>query len=60
MHAPVSTFERAGKQYVLAFAGGNALLGSARGDRLWLFGLDGMLPPAQPGTPARRPTEERP
>jgi len=57
MHAAASTFERAGKQYVLAYAGGNALIGSARGDRLWLFGLDGTLPPGQPGMPARRPAD---
>ena len=57
MHAGASTFERAGKQYVLAYSAGNALIGSARGDRLWLFGLDGKLPPAAPGTPARRPPD---
>ena len=54
MHAPVSTFEHKGKQYVLAFSAGSALLGSARGDSVWLFGLDGTLPPAQPGTPVSR------
>ena len=40
MHAPVSTFEHKGKQYVLAFSAGNALIGSARGDSVWLFGLE--------------------
>ena len=50
MHAPVSTFEHKGKQYVLAFSAGSALIGSARGDSVWLFGLDGTLPPAEPGT----------
>jgi alcohol dehydrogenase (cytochrome c) len=54
MHAPVSTFEHKGKQYVIAFSAGNALIGSARGDSVWLFGLNGTLPPAQPGTPAPR------
>src|SRR5499427_235803 len=54
MHAPVSTFERNGKQYVLAFSAGAALLGSARGDSVWLFSLDGTLPPAPPGTPVSR------
>ncbi len=54
MHAPVSTFEHKGKQYVLAFSAGSALLGSARGDSVWLFGLDGTLPPVQPGTPVSR------
>ena len=47
MHAPASTFEHKGKQYVLAFSAGSALLGSARGDSVWLFGLDGTLPPAR-------------
>ena len=49
MHAPVSTFEHKGKQFVLAFSAGSALIGSARGDSVWLFGLDGTLPPVQPG-----------
>ena len=59
MHAGVSTFERAGKQYVLAYSAGNALIGSARGDSVWLFGLDGTLPPAEPGAPARRPLDPK-
>ena len=54
MHAPVSTFERNGKQYLLAFSAGAALLGSARGDSVWLFSLDGTLPPVQPGPPVSR------
>ena len=54
MHAPVSTFERNGKQYVLAFSAGSALLGSPRGDSVWLFALDGTLPPATAGTPVSR------
>src|SRR5262249_7770632 len=51
---PASTFEHSGKQYVLAFSAGNALIGSARGDSVWLFGLDGKLPPAEPGRPVSR------
>jgi alcohol dehydrogenase (cytochrome c) len=54
MHAPASTFEHRGKQYVLAFSAGSALLGSARGDSVWLFGVDGTLPPVQPGAPVSR------
>jgi mono/diheme cytochrome c family protein len=50
----VSTFEHKGQQYVLAFSGGAALLGSARGDSVWLFGLEGKMGPAQPGTPVSR------
>ena len=54
MHAPVTTFERNGKQYLLAYSAGSALLGTARGDSLWLFALDGTMPPVQPGTPISR------
>jgi alcohol dehydrogenase (cytochrome c) len=54
MHAGVSTFEHKGKQYVLAFSGGSALLGTARGDSLWLFALDGTLGPVPAGTPVSR------
>jgi alcohol dehydrogenase (cytochrome c) len=54
MHAPASTFVHRGKQYVLAYSAGNALIGSARGDSVWLFGLDGTLPPVQPGQPVSR------
>jgi mono/diheme cytochrome c family protein len=54
MHAPVSTFERNGKQYLLAFSAGSALIGSARGDSLWLFALDGAMGPVQAGTPVSR------
>ena len=54
IHAAVSTFELKGKQYVLAYSGGSALIGSARGDSLWLFGLEGKLGPASPGTPVSR------
>jgi mono/diheme cytochrome c family protein len=54
MHAPVSTFEHKGRQYVLAFSAGNALIGSARGDSVWLFGLEGTIPPVEPGRPVSR------
>jgi quinohemoprotein ethanol dehydrogenase len=49
MNAPASVFEHGGKQYVLAYSAGNLFGGSARGDSLWLFGLDGTLEPALPG-----------
>jgi len=41
---------------VIAFSAGNALIGSARRDSVWLFGLEGTLPPVQPGAPASRQT----
>ena len=47
LNAPASVFEYAGKQYVVALSAGNALAGTAHGDSVWLFGLDGKLPPAQ-------------
>src|SRR4029450_12960041 len=58
MHAPASTFEHMGKQYLLAFAAGSALIGSARGDSVWLFSLDGTLGPVQAGTPVSRNVPE--
>src|SRR5690606_2471338 len=51
MNAPVTVFEHQGRQYVLAYAAGNVLAGSKHGDSLWLFGLDGTLPPVE-DTPA--------
>jgi len=60
MHAPVSTFEHKGKQYLLAFSAGSALIGSARGDSLWLFGLDGTLGPVQAGAPVSRTSAATP
>jgi hypothetical protein len=50
----VSTFTHGGKQYLLAYSAGNALIGSARGDSVWLFGLDGTLPPVAAGAPVSR------
>jgi alcohol dehydrogenase (cytochrome c) len=48
MNAPVSVFEHSGRQYVAAYSAGNLFAGSAKGDSVWLFGLDGTLPPAAP------------
>jgi quinohemoprotein ethanol dehydrogenase len=45
MNAPVSVFQYNGRQYVVAYSAGNMLQGTARGDNLWLFGLDGTLDP---------------
>ena len=43
MNSPVSVFQHNGRQYVVAYSAGNMLQGTARGDSLWLFGLDGTL-----------------
>jgi len=60
MHAPVSTFEHKGTQYVLAYSAGSALIGSARGDSVWLFGLDGKMGPVQPGASVSRTAADAP
>jgi alcohol dehydrogenase (cytochrome c) len=48
MNSPTTSFEWNGKQYVVAYSAGNQFAGSARGDSLWLFGLDGALEPVPP------------
>jgi alcohol dehydrogenase (cytochrome c) len=48
MNATASTFEHNGKQYVVAYSAGNVLVGTAHGDSVWLWALDGTLPPAAP------------
>jgi alcohol dehydrogenase (cytochrome c) len=49
MNSTVSVFEHDGKQYVVAYAAGNLFAGSAKGDNLWLFALDGTLEPLEAG-----------
>ena len=45
LNSPASVFEHAGVQYVAVLSGGNTLIGSARGDSVWLFSLEGSLDP---------------
>jgi quinohemoprotein ethanol dehydrogenase len=52
-NSTASVFQRDGTQYLAFYAGGNALAGTAHGDNLWLFSLNGTLGSAQeagPGT----------
>lgn len=50
-NSTATVFENDGKEYISFLAGGNALNGSAKGDNLWLFSLDGKLgPEAAAGT----------
>jgi alcohol dehydrogenase (cytochrome c) len=56
MNATASTFEHAGKQYVVAYSAGNALVGATRGDSVWLLSLDGTMPPAAPRDSETRTT----
>jgi len=37
MNAPVTVFERGGKQYVVAYSAGNLFAASVKGDSVWLF-----------------------
>ena len=55
-NAPVATYTVNGEQYVAAMAGGNSLLMSQRGDRLWSFKLGGTVPPAE--APREPPTAQ--
>jgi quinohemoprotein ethanol dehydrogenase len=41
LHAPVTTFERNGRQYVVALSAGSFFPGTKHGDSLWLFSLEG-------------------
>ena len=50
MNAPVAVFEHDGAQYVAAYSAGNLFAGSAKGDSLWLFALDGTLQAVEPAT----------
>jgi alcohol dehydrogenase (cytochrome c) len=43
VNAPPITFERNGRQYVAAYAGGTSLAPSKRSDGVWLFSLDGAI-----------------
>jgi glucose dehydrogenase/cytochrome c553 len=42
-----TVFQRNGKEYLVFYAGGNALAASPHGDNLWLLGLDGTMKPAK-------------
>jgi alcohol dehydrogenase (cytochrome c) len=57
MNSTVSIVEHDGKQYVVAYAAGNLFAGSAKGDNVWLFALDGTLGQVDPGgsTPSLGP-----
>ena len=50
MNSVPSTFEHEGRQYLVAYSAGNMFAGSAKGDSVWLFSLDGTLDEAEPGT----------
>ena len=45
----MSTFEREGRQYVVALSAGSFFPNTTRGDSLWLFSLDGGGEPSGGG-----------
>jgi quinohemoprotein ethanol dehydrogenase len=54
IHAAVTTFERNGRQYVVALSAGSFFPGTKHGDSVWMFALDGaaVLPSgADAGSP---------
>jgi alcohol dehydrogenase (cytochrome c) len=48
INSPASVFAHDGEQYVVVLSAGNTLIGSARGDSVWLFSRNGTLDPAIP------------
>lgn len=52
LNAPASVFEYRGTQYVVAYSAGNLFAGSAGGDSIWLFSLDGSLEQVQEASDA--------
>jgi mono/diheme cytochrome c family protein len=47
VNATASVFLHKGRQKVVILSAGNNFAGSPSGDSLWLFSLDGTLPPAE-------------
>jgi quinohemoprotein ethanol dehydrogenase len=54
-----TVFSLDGNEVVAFYAGGSALAGTAHGDDLWLFGFDGNLGPARPGSVTGPPAQHR-
>ena len=52
--APPAVYEVDGQQYIAIVTGGNSLQGSATGDALWVFGMNGQLSPLPPPQPPSR------
>ncbi len=56
VHAPASSFEYKGKQYVVVLAAGSLVMSVKHGDSLWLFSLDGKVGPEAPFAEAAKNT----
>jgi alcohol dehydrogenase (cytochrome c) len=48
VNASASIFEHNGHQKIAVVSAGNTFAGSPAGDSVWLFSLDGKLPPSEP------------
>ena len=55
MNSVPSAFEFEGRQYLVAYSAGNMFAGSAKGDSVWLFALDGTLDEVEPGSVEPQP-----
>jgi quinohemoprotein ethanol dehydrogenase len=49
-NSSASVFEHEGTQYVVFYAGGNLFANTPRGDRVWLFSLNGQMGPEAAAT----------
>jgi alcohol dehydrogenase (cytochrome c) len=52
VNTTATTFEYKSKQYVVVHAGGGVFANAKRGDGVWMFSLDGKIPPVSAGTGA--------
>jgi quinohemoprotein ethanol dehydrogenase len=52
--APPAVYEVDGQEYIAIVTGGNSIQGSATGDGLWVFGMNGGLSPMPPPQPPSR------
>ncbi len=48
VNTTATTFEYRGEQYVVVHAGGGVFANGKRGDGIWMFSLDGKIPPLTP------------
>lgn len=48
-NSTATVFEHDGKERIAFYSAGNSLVGSAHGDHVWMFGLDGTLGPVAAG-----------
>jgi len=52
--APASVYEVDGQEYIAIVTGGNSIQGSATGDAVWVFAMNGSMAPLPPPPPPSR------